>query len=142
MRMSAKLVSVMSGCALAVGLVAASPVAVAAGAARHGAARAHLPAATCTRLWAVVNNGGGLARSGCRGTKSSQESTGHYLVTFPRNVLKCVWIATLGTSGTTGIPGPGFITVTGDKLFKGVFVSTYATSGSSASRGFHLIVNC
>lgn len=102
-------------------------------------------AATCTRLWAVVNKDGVLQRAGCTGIKSNiLGAPGHYQVLFPRNVRNCAYVATIGNAGSANaVNHPGFAGVVGRTgNTNGVFVETFAPGGTDSSAGFHLIVEC
>jgi hypothetical protein len=102
--------------------------------------------ATCagTHVWAVVNADGTLARHGgaCAGTTSSG-SGGNYDVFFPRNIVNCAYVATIGSSLRSGTVAPGQIEVVGAAgTTNGVFVETSNSSGVTTASGFHLVVDC
>jgi hypothetical protein len=101
--------------------------------------------ATCagTHVWAVVNSNGTLARHGgaCIGTSSS--GSGSYDVLFPKNIVNCAYIVTVGSSGRNGTVAPGYATVVGAAgTTNGVFVQTFNSSGILTAMGFHLVVDC
>ncbi len=101
--------------------------------------------ATCggTHVWAVVNANGTLARHGgaCLGTTSS--GSGSYDVFFPKNIVNCAYVVTLGSAGRVGTVPPGYATVVGAVgTTNGVFVQTFNSSGVVTAEGFHLVVDC
>jgi hypothetical protein len=99
------------------------------------------PAGTITRLTAVVNASGSLARS--QGTTSAGRiSAGSYEVIFNQNVTACTYVATRGDPGT-GDPAAGEIGVASRVgNANGVFVLTRNSAGVAADGAFHLIVVC
>jgi hypothetical protein len=102
--------------------------------------------ATCTgtHIWAVVNPDGTLARHGgaCAGTVSSGGG-GDYDVYFPKNIVNCAYVATIGSSTRSGTVAPGEIEVVGAAgTTNGVFVQTFNSSGAITASGFHLVVDC
>jgi len=104
-----------------------------------------LPAAPAgppaTKLWAVVNPSGSLARS--NGTTSAGRVVeGGYEVLFTQDVSRCTYVATVGNQ-ETGNPPFGVIAVaqrTGN--VNGVYVETRDLSGALVDRPFHLAVLC
>jgi len=93
-------------------------------------------------LWAVVNSDGTLARGA--GVESvTPDTEGNYIVGFVKDVTLCAYTATLGSSGSTGVPVDGTATVVGafDQP-SGVYVTTYNQAGAETDRGFHLLVTC
>ena len=100
------------------------------------------PAGTVTRLTAVVNASGSLARS--QGTTSAGHvGTGQYEVIFNQNVTACTYVASVGN------PTPGLTTPNGVAVVvprngnaNGVGVATYDAAGAFADLPFHLIVVC
>jgi hypothetical protein len=102
--------------------------------------------ATCagTHVWAVVNANGTLARHGgaCAGVVVSG-SGGAYDVAFPRNIVNCAYVATIGSSLRQGTVPSGEIEVVGAVgTTNAVFVETFNSSGSTTASGFHLVVDC
>jgi hypothetical protein len=102
--------------------------------------------ATCTgtHVWAVINADGSKARAGgaCSGTTSSG-SGGSYDVIFPKNVVKCAYVATVGSPARSGTVPPGYAVVVGAAIsVNGVFVQTFNSSGTLTPESFHLIVDC
>ena len=100
------------------------------------------PAGTVTRLTAVVNSSGSIARS--QGTTSAgRVQTGAYEVLFNQNVSACTYVATLGDP-STGVPPSGEIGVsTRSTNPNGVLVVTRNSAGTLAvDSSFHLVVVC
>jgi hypothetical protein len=99
------------------------------------------PAGSVTRLTAVLNASGSIARS--QGTTSAGRlQLGAYEVIFNQNVSACTYIASLGNPATAA-PPPGSIGVTSRSgNANGVGVVTYDAAGEFADRSFHLAVVC
>jgi hypothetical protein len=58
-------------------------------------------------------------------------------------VTGCVYVGTIGLSGSVGVSAPGEITVVRrNTIPQAVYVSTYSSSGTQSDRGFHLLVGC
>jgi hypothetical protein len=97
--------------------------------------------ATQTKF-AVVNANGITARG--RGVVSSQSlGTGFYEVIFNRNVTRCAYVATVGSSATSGTEPTGEMTVVGRAgNVNGVFLTSTDSTGAAADRGFHLQILC
>jgi hypothetical protein len=98
--------------------------------------------APATRLWAVINANGTVARGSGVGTGTFREDTGIYDVFFNRDVSGCAYVASLG-GAAAGTPPTG--TVGATNLFgqpTGLFVTTRNTAGSSTNEPFHLAVFC
>jgi hypothetical protein len=116
-----------------------------AGTAIAGVSTATGPAATatCTRLWAVVNPDGSLARASCSGISSTHISLGGYAVSFPRNVRNCAYLATVGEAGHSGAAQAADISVQGfSKSADAVFAAVYSAPSTGVDEGFHLLVEC
>jgi len=100
-------------------------------------------ATLCTSLFAVVNADGSLNRAGCPGTASTQLGTGTYQVSFPRDITTCGFIGTIGLSGSSGSTPAGMVTVVGRAGNPAaVFLQTWDATGTLASQGFHLSIQC
>jgi hypothetical protein len=102
-------------------------------------------AAACSgsHVWAVVNFDGTLARhaGACGGVSSS--GSGSYDVFFPKNIVNCAYVVTVGSASRSGTVPPGYGTVVGAAgTTNGVFVQTFNASGSLVAQGFHLVVDC
>jgi hypothetical protein len=97
-----------------------------------------------THVWAVVNADGSLARhSGSCGGVTSSGSGGSFDVLFPKNIVNCAYVVTVGSAARSGVVGPGYATVVGAAISNdGVFVQTFNASGNLFSQGFHLVVDC
>ena len=98
------------------------------------------PAGTVTRLTAVVNGTGSLARS--QGTTSAGRiAAGRYEVIFNQNVTACTYVASVGDPATGATAGEiGVASRTGN--VNGVFVLTRNSAGVDTDLPFHLIVVC
>jgi hypothetical protein len=93
-----------------------------------------------SELFAVVNADGTLAR-GLYAVSSTRFAPGEYEVIFNRDVTRGVFVASIGDSGSSGIPPAGMITTVGRAGNpNGVFIATYSLNGSFADHGFHLAV--
>lgn len=91
-------------------------------------------------LFAVVNKNGTLARGTAR-VKSKRNGVGLYGVSFPGNISKCAFLATIGGSSTVAEQG-GTVKVNLSNVSpKAVAVQT-GSNGALADRGFHLLVAC
>ncbi|HEY9826761.1 MAG TPA: hypothetical protein V6D19_15070 [Stenomitos sp.] len=92
--------------------------------------------------FAVVNDNGITARG--RGVVSSQSlGTGLYEVIFNRDVTTCSYVATVGSSATSGTSPSGEMTVVGRfGNANGVFLTSKDSAGNAVNRGFHLQVLC
>ena len=104
------------------------------------------PAGPATRLWAVVDADGTLARRGSFDVVSvNKPAVGQYRVRLNRNVADCAYAATLGVSGV-GIPSAGEIGVATGNVFqddgRAVVVFTRSSAGLISDHGFHLAVFC
>jgi hypothetical protein len=93
-------------------------------------------------LWAVVELDGTLVRSS-NAVAATDQGIGQYTVTFNQNVRACVYIATLGLTGSSFTAPPGSVTVVGEGMdVNGVWISTYDENGVSTDMSFHLMVVC
>ena len=99
------------------------------------------PAGSVTRLTAVVNSSGSIARS--QGTTSAgRTAAGQYEVIFNQDVTSCTYVASLGNPAS-GTPAAGTATVASRNLVpNGVFVATYNAAGAATDRSFHLVAVC
>ena len=94
-------------------------------------------------MWAVVDGDGEAIVRGSQAVSVSRSSAGIYQVRFARNVRNCVYVASIGLTGSSGNPPPGEIGVVGEAAsVNGVWVQTFDSAGTSADRDFHLIVDC
>jgi hypothetical protein len=99
------------------------------------------PAGSVSRLWAVVNPSGSLARSAGT-TSTGRLGLGQYEVIFGQDVQNCVFQATVGDAGV--ISGALGMASVGRRAgnANGVRVNTRNQNGAAADRGFHLMVVC
>ena len=71
------------------------------------------------------------------------EGTGDYTIRFNQDVRACVYVATLGYTGFTGVPPPGSIAVVGEFADPtGIWVSTDDMTGTATDRSFHVAIFC
>lgn len=104
-----------------------------------GAAGPAGPAGTVTRLTAVVNSSGGIARS--QGTTASNRvSEGSFEVTFNQSITTCTYSATLGS--VSGSPLPIGQVAVGTASTNAVLVRTRDSAGTLQDHPFHLVVVC
>jgi hypothetical protein len=94
-----------------------------------------------TSKFAVVGKGGVIAR-GKHALSARRITRGEYSVHFDRDVSRCVFLATVGATGTTPVVNPGTISVARGRKPHNVFVTTVGRSGSVANFPFHLAANC
>lgn len=123
------------------GSVALGDLSAAARRGRQGPPGPAGPAGSVSRLWAIVNPSGSLARSA--GTSSvGRLGLGQYEVIFGQDVQNCVYTATVGDGGA--ISGALGMAAVGRRNgnANGVRVNTRNQNGAAADRGFHLIVVC
>lgn len=94
--------------------------------------------------WAVVNSDSSFARGkGVAQVTRGDTATGSYVVRFNRNVTSCMYQATIGLSGISGVENPGEISVVRRvSNANSVYVETRDSGGILADRGFHLYVGC
>jgi hypothetical protein len=94
-------------------------------------------------LWAVVESDGTLVRSSNAVAATDQPGFGQYTVTFNQNVRACVYIATLGLTGSAFTAPPGSITVVGEGMdVNGVWISTYDGRLLVVTNSIRLMINC
>jgi hypothetical protein len=113
------------------------------------AARALLEAAVpalatqgTTKTYSAVVLANATLALGPFGATSISLGTGIYQVTFPSDISKCVYTATIGDT-PAGFPGPGIVVVTpraGNA--DGIFVRTFNVGGTSLNMPFHIQVQC
>jgi hypothetical protein len=100
------------------------------------------PAGAVTRLWAIINGSGSIAR-GVGVTSAGRMGLGQYEVIFAQDVQNCVYNANVGdptniTGGTVGFAMTG----RRPNNVAGVRVNTRNAQGGAADRNFHLLVVC
>jgi hypothetical protein len=99
------------------------------------------PAGAVTRLWAVVNGSGSIAR-GAGTTSAGRLGAGVYEVVFGQNVTNCAFVASVGDSAeTTGTNGAATVTRRAGNV-NAVRIETRTLGNALADRGFHVIVVC
>ncbi|NEQ12247.1 MAG: hypothetical protein F6K37_42350 [Moorea sp. SIO4E2] len=92
-------------------------------------------------LFAVVGNNGKLDR-GFGAAKAKKVLKGRYEVLFNRDVRKCAYTATLGTTGFGTEPSGEVTVATRSGTTKGVWVATNDSTGKAVDRNFHLAIHC
>lgn len=98
--------------------------------------------ATAQALYAVINADGTKART-FQGDTSQRLAEGQYEVIFKQRVDFCAFVASVGSSASSGTEPAGYATtVRRSGNINGVFVATFDTDGVQTDRGFHLIVTC
>ena len=99
------------------------------------------PPGAVTRLWAVVNSSGSIAR-GAGTASAGRLGAGVYEVIFGQNVTNCVFVASVGDAAEgTGTNGAATVTRRAGNA-NGVRVETRNLQNALADRAFHLIVVC
>ncbi len=94
-----------------------------------------------TRLWAVVNGSGSIARSAGT-TSAGRLATGTYEVVFGQAVNACVYAGSVGDAAAgTGTSGALTVAQRAGNA-NAVRVETRNLAGAIADRAFHLIVVC
>ena len=96
--------------------------------------------AAATKLWAVVNSDGTLAR-GSGVTSSSKVSTGSYNVLFEQAVDACAFLATTGQAASGTAPGDADVALLLGNP-KGIYLETRNNTGTLADLSSHLAVLC
>jgi hypothetical protein len=97
-------------------------------------------AATATgMLFAVVNDVGTLARGSGAVSATRLSARGAYQVLFNQPVDRGAFLATIGQSDTSFLPGEVSVDLRRG-TFNGVFVQTSNSSGADEDRTFHLAV--
>jgi hypothetical protein len=102
------------------------------------------PAATLgtTKTYSAVVLANATLALGPSGASAASLGVGVYQVTFPSDVSKCVYTATVGDT-PAGFPGPGLVVVTPRALNPdAIFVRTFAPNGVSQNNPFHIQVQC
>jgi hypothetical protein len=128
-----------------VGALGAGIAQAASGRSHHTAKVTAAPTqASAQVLFAVVGKKGALKRGlGVASASVLQGTAGRYTVFFKRGVRKCAYVATIGTTGFSGLPPTGEISVVGLAGHKaGVFIRTVDDTGNPEYLPFHLVVTC
>jgi hypothetical protein len=99
------------------------------------------PGAPATKLWAVVNSSGSIARSSGT-TSAGRISDGTYEVIFNQDVSACAYVATPGSPTATTTPTAEIGVAPRSGNVNGVYVQTYNIFGTLTDTSFHLAVFC
>jgi hypothetical protein len=95
-----------------------------------------------TKTYSAVVLANATLALGPAGSSSLSLGTGVYQVTFPSDVSKCVYTATIGNT-PAGAPGPAIVVVTPRSANpNAIFVRTFAPSGAIQANPFHIHVQC
>jgi hypothetical protein len=104
------------------------------------AAQSPDPRAAKGDRWAAINSDGTLAR-GKGATESARVAVGRYTVTFDRKIAQCIYVATIGLTGTSGTADPGTVTTRRAASTK-VEVRTFDPTGVAVDSSSFLHVVC
>ena len=100
------------------------------------------PGTPATRLWAVVNADGTVARGSGTAAGSNREATGTYLVFFNRDVRSCAYVGSIGEVNI-GNPPAGSVGATNlQEDTHALYVRVYDHAGALDNQSFHLAVFC
>ncbi|NEO64509.1 MAG: hypothetical protein F6J98_30500 [Moorea sp. SIO4G2] len=99
------------------------------------------PTPSAKTVFAVVTRNGVLNR-GFGAITANQVVTGRYEVRFNRDVRRCAYTATLGTTAFGTEPSGEVTVATRAGTTNGVWVATNNSSGQAVDRNFHLAVHC
>jgi hypothetical protein len=95
-----------------------------------------------TKTYSAVVLADGTLALGPFGASSFSFSAGVYQVTFPSDISKCVYTATIGDT-PAGFPGPGIVVVTPRSgNADAIFVRTFNVGGAVQAMPFHIQVQC
>ena len=101
-----------------------------------------LPTLGVTKTYSAVVLADGTIALGPFGASSFSFSGGVYQVTFPSDISKCVYTATIGDT-PAGFPGPGIVVVTPRSgNADAIFVRTFNVGGTVQAMPFHIHVQC
>jgi hypothetical protein len=99
------------------------------------------PAGAVTRLWAVLNASGSIARSAGT-TSAGRLAAGVYEVIFGQAVANCAFVASVGDGdAATGTNGAATVTRRAGNA-NAVRVETRTLGNALADKAFHLLVVC
>jgi hypothetical protein len=99
------------------------------------------PQGAVTRLWAVTNGSGSIARSAGT-TSAGRLAAGVYEVVFNQNVTNCAFVGSVGGAAEeTGTSGALTVSRRAGNA-NAVRVETRNLAGALADRAFHLLVVC
>ena len=100
------------------------------------------PAVAAGDRFAVITRAG-VTQRGKGVLSSTRLAPGAYEVRFNRNVVPCIYVASVGDFDRVGTELPGEITTVGRiGALNGVFISTHNSAGVQEDRSFHLYVGC
>ncbi|NEO94916.1 MAG: hypothetical protein F6K56_33885 [Moorea sp. SIO3G5] len=99
------------------------------------------PTPSAKTVFAVVTRNGALSR-GFGASRARKVLNGRYEVFFNRDVRRCAYTATLGTTGVGTEPSGEVTVATRAGTTNGVWVATNNSSGNAVDRNFHLAVHC
>jgi hypothetical protein len=99
------------------------------------------PAGAVTRLWAVVNSSGSIARSAGT-TSAGRLGAGVYEVVFNQNVTNCVFVGSVGGAAEETATSGALTTSRRAGNGNAVRVETRTLGNAPADRAFHLVVVC
>ena len=92
---------------------------------------------------ACVNSSGTKLKGNAVSAVPDTAFPGGYIVRFSASVRSCVYAATLGLCGSSGVEQGGEIQATAAAIDpRGVYVYTRNSSGTPTPRSFNLIVRC
>lgn len=102
------------------------------------------PATASGDRWAVIGSGCVFARGkGVVSVTRGDTATGSCVVRFNKNVTGCVYEATIGLTGASGVSPPGFVTVVRrNTIPQAVYVELRNSAAGLSDLGFHLLVGC
>ncbi len=93
-------------------------------------------------LTAAVTSAGVLDRN-VGAVSAARLGVGLYEVIFNQNILACAWQATVGSAAASGTEPTGEIALVNRAgNANGLFLTTFASNGAAADRGFHVSVHC
>jgi hypothetical protein len=99
------------------------------------------PPGSVTRLWAVVNASGSIARSAGT-TSAGRLAAGTYEVIFGQAVTACTYVGSVGDAAAgTGTSGSLTVAQRAGNA-NAVRIETRTLGGALADRAFHLVVVC
>ena len=98
--------------------------------------------AAATTLWAVVEFNGTFVRGGTGAVSSISLFTGGYEVVFKRDVTKCAYVATLGSTTDGSAPTGEIGVASREGNADGVYLETFNSGGTLTAEPFHLAVFC
>ena len=97
---------------------------------------------SATVHWAVVSGTNGALSRGSNVTSTTRTGVGTYRVVFNRDVSNCMYLGTVGSTGTAAETQGDVTTagITGDPT--AVAVTIFSRNGTAQDHSFHLAVFC